>query len=341
MKMRKQLLKIFSLAIAVFTTIAVNAQVTSTFEALALSPNSYWNGSTTPSGATFTSGDAIFPNFYDPAFGGYWASGWAYSNMKDSTTAGFGNMYSARTAIGYASSANYAIGQQGSKINLAPAAIGGLVNGMYITNTTYAAISMRDGDAFARKFGDTTGTNSGLTVQGTYPDWFKLSITGYRLGSVITDTVHFYLADYRFAISLQDYIVTNWQWVDLTLLGNVDSLIFNLSSSDVGAFGMNTPAFFAIDDFKTASIAASISSIEKESLKTFPNPAEENVLIDLNNMNDNSAVISIFDIGGRLIESMNVNKSIIDLPVVNYKSGVYFISVKGENTMINAKFIKK
>lgn len=339
--MKKQLLKIFSIIIAACSSITLNAQVTATFEALTLSPDSYWNGSATPLGTTFASGDAIFPNFYDPAFGGYWASGWAYSNMKDSTTAGFGNMYSARTAIGAVASANYAIGQQGAILNLAPAAIGGVVNGVYVTNTTYAAIAMRDGDAFARKFGDTTGTGSGLPIQGTYPDWFKLSITGYRLGSIITDTVHFYLADYRFPISLQDYIVTNWQYVDLTSLGNVDSLMFGLSSSDVGMWGMNTPAFFAIDNLVTASLTTNIAFADNETLKMYPNPATNHLSIDLNEMNDNSAVISIFDIGGRLVQSMPVNRSMVNLQVADYESGVYFISVKGENTLINTKFIKK
>lgn len=338
--MKKLVLKIFSITIAVCSPIALNAQVTATFEALTLSPNSYWNGSATPLGTTFASGDAIFPNFYDPSFGGYWASGWAYSNMQDSTTAGYGNMYSARTAIGAVASANYAIGQQGAILNLAPAAIAGVVNGVYVTNTTYAAISMRDGDAFARKFGDTTGTGSGLP-QGTYPDWFKLSITGYRLGVVISDTVHFYLADYRSPVSLLDYIVTDWQYVDLTPLGNVDSLIFGLTSSDVGTWGMNTPAFFAIDNLVTASMTTAIASADNGSLKMYPNPATDQLSIDLNEMNDNSAVMSIFDIGGRLVHSLPVDKSMVNLQVVDFESGVYFISVKGENTMINTKFIKK
>ena len=58
----------------------------------------------------------------------------------------------------------------------------------------------------------------------------------------------FYLADYRFADNGLDYIVDDWSWVDLTSLGAVDKLQFGLSSTDNGFFGMNTPAYFAMDN---------------------------------------------------------------------------------------------
>ncbi|MBT3193431.1 MAG: DUF4465 domain-containing protein, partial [Verrucomicrobia bacterium] len=49
----------------------------------------------------------------------------------------------------------------------------------------------------------------------------------------------------------EDYIVGEWTWVDLTSFGPaVKSLHFSLSSSDNGAWGMNTPAYYAIDDLQ-------------------------------------------------------------------------------------------
>ena len=67
--------------------------------------------------------------------------------------------------------------------------------GISITNSTYAANSMRDGDAFAKKF-----TNADQ-------DYFKLHIYGHSSGS-ISDSVEFYLADFTHADSTLDYIVT-------------------------------------------------------------------------------------------------------------------------------------
>ncbi len=217
-----------------------NAQTVSDFENLTLSPNSFWDGSDLS--GSFASGNVNFHNTYNTGWG-IWDSGFAYSNMKDTTTSGYTNLYSARTAIGYSNSANYAVGQNNAKLHLTGAAAGKQINGFYATNSNYAYFSMKDGDSFAKKFGGVTGND---------PDWFKLSVTGYYNGTPIFDTVDFFLADFRSADNAQDYILKDWQWVNLTTLGNVDSLVFLLNSSDTGTYGMNTPPFFCIDNFTTA-----------------------------------------------------------------------------------------
>jgi len=90
-----------------------------------------------------------------------------------------------------------------------------------------------------KKFGGATGDD---------PDWFLLTITGKDSSDAVTGTVDFYLADYRFDDNSLDYIVDEWTWVDLTSLGGATKLEFDLDSSDVGTWGMNTPAYFAMDD---------------------------------------------------------------------------------------------
>ena len=44
------------------------------------------------------------------------------------------------------------------------------------------------------------------------------------------------------------FLIFSWTTVDLTPLGNARYLLFDLNSSDVGQFGMNTPAYFAMDN---------------------------------------------------------------------------------------------
>jgi len=208
-----------------------------TFDDLALPPASYWNGSDGTGG--FASGGLQFANIYTPAYGSW--EGWAYSNMSDTLTPGYGNQYSAITGGGCNGSSNYGVAYQGfagvPAVSFPSAAT---VQGAYFTNTTYAYLSMRDGDSFAKKFGGTSGND---------PDWFLLTITGKDSTGAVTGTKDFYLADYRFANNAQDYIANQWTWVDLTGLGgSVRSLQFSLNSSDVGPFGMNTPAYFAVDN---------------------------------------------------------------------------------------------
>ncbi len=236
----------FTLFIAAMAaTLAGNAQTLADFEALSLSKSDtfYVNYSNSGNDVGFDNGLAHFPCVYNTAWGGYWSSGFAYSNMTDSVTSGFTNSYSAKTAKGYNGTSQYLVANGSSNyVQLINGGKGGFAAGFYVTNATYTYNSMRDGDAFAKKFGGTTGNDQ---------DWLKLVVRGYNKGVHKLDSVEVYLADFRFADNSKDYILKSWQWVNLMPLGKVDSLDFSLSSSDMGPWGMNTPAFFCMDNFLT------------------------------------------------------------------------------------------
>ena len=334
--MTKQLQKACVLAATLFTSSATIAQTFSEFENLTLAPNSYWIGATSnptvSASSTFTSGNAIFPNTYNGSFGGYWESGWAYSNMKDSTTAGYMNQYSARTGVGYNGSTNYAIAQGGFiniVLRLNATAVGKQLDGVYVTNSTFAAISMRDGDQIGKKFGGTTGND---------PDWFKLKITKYLGGTLqANDTVVFYLADFRFANNTQDYIVKSWQYVNLKPLGNVDSLLFELTSSDVGSFGMNTPNYFCLDHFTTLNnVALGIeeSTSNNSAISIYPNPAKDFIYVN-SNMD-----ISLVEIRNQLGEVV-LQTSEKAIAIGSLASGLYSMSCYHEGVLVNTQKIIK
>jgi hypothetical protein len=131
-------------------------------------------------------------------------------------------------AVGFASPASGIIFNDGSAHT---------IPGVYVTNSTYAALSMMRGDDYAKKFGGADGTEE---------DWFKLTVEGFK-NNILSNTVEYLLADYSFNNPNDDYIIETWQWLPLDELGKVDSLSFQLSSSDVGEWGMNTPAYMNID----------------------------------------------------------------------------------------------
>ncbi|MEJ2700892.1 MAG: DUF4465 domain-containing protein [Sedimentisphaerales bacterium] len=191
-----------------------------TFDELALAPESYWNGADGTGG--FVSGGMHFGNNYDADWGSW--DGFSYSNITDTTTMGYVAQYNAVTGTGQGGSANYAVVYVGW---VAPPTVTletpGVVDGLYVTNSSYGYYSMLLGDAFAKKFGGASGDD---------PDWFLLTITGKDAGGAVAGSVDFYLADYRSADNGEDYIVDTWRYVDLTSLGSVKSLQFALSSSD-------------------------------------------------------------------------------------------------------------
>lgn len=203
------------------------------FDDFALDGSGVYNGSDLAGG--FTIDGKTFSNNYTEYFPGCCWDGFAVSNHGDTTTMGFGNQYSSITGGGYGGGGQFGmIYTDSANITLASAET---MQGTYLTNGTYPALSMQNGDGFAKQFGGVSGLDE---------DWFNITIEGLLAGGS-TGSVTFYLADYRSANPLDDYIVTDWTYVDLSSLGLVDELQFSFDSSDVGEFGLNTPTYAAID----------------------------------------------------------------------------------------------
>ncbi len=242
--MLKQLVFAVITFLGILLAEAAAGQIIADFEDLSLTTESFYNGSDGASG--FASAGIHFSNDYNSDFGSW--SGFAYSNMSDTTTVGFFNQYSGFVGSGAGGSANYGVAfisgfGPKAKITLPEPTT---VNRMSITNTTYAAISMLHGDEFAKKFGGATGND---------PDFLRLAIHGMDATGSQTGSVDFFLADFRFSDNAQDYIIDEWVDVDLTGLGaNVKWLEFEMETTDVGTFGANTPLYFALDNLAIQSV---------------------------------------------------------------------------------------
>ncbi|MCT4674301.1 MAG: DUF4465 domain-containing protein [Prolixibacteraceae bacterium] len=158
-----------------------------------------------------------------------------------------------------------------------------VIKGCYVTNNTYAVHSMENGDQFAKKFGGEDGTD---------PDWMLLTAEGLNEKDQVVGTTEFYLGDFRFEDPEKDYIVKDWQWFDLSSLGEVTAVRFKITSSDVGQYGMNTPAYFCLDnldqprlEFKGTTEEIRIEDDPKEiDLSSwFTDTEGDNITIDITN----------------------------------------------------------
>lgn len=204
------------------------------FEELSLEPESSWNGSDLSGG--FTSKYFEFYNVFDPDYS-YW-EGFAYTNETDNTTYDWENMYSSAAGGGALGSDNYAVIYNGGFYDAAGISIDRntapeIISGMYLSLNTYASLYMDDFDYY---------------VDGQH--WFKIIITAINYDLDFAPQKEIILADYRFN-SLQGYKFDEWQYIDLTWIGETDSLYFEFQSSDIGTWGINTPTYFCLDEINS------------------------------------------------------------------------------------------
>jgi autotransporter-associated beta strand protein len=218
------------------------AQTTVDFETPVLDPESYNQGADGQGG--FLCQGTFFSHYYDQNYFSW--DNWALSNKTDTTTPGFMNQYSAITGGGINGSPQYAVAYgvyaNNNQVSLNFAEPRSLQGG-YFTNTTYAYLAMANGYYGATKF------------SRLHDDYFKLTFTGVDLLGNATGSKDLYLADFRDPAlrtddpRTDDYILNDWNWVNLAGLGsNVKSLQISFASSDVGEWGINTPTYFAADN---------------------------------------------------------------------------------------------
>jgi len=313
------------LALLLFST-GVFAQYTEDFESFGVTDgNPLFQAD---NGYAFESGSLLFYNDYNEEWASW--SGFAISADTDIMTPGFGNQYSCIAGTGNEGSQSYAVSfaSPAASLAISPNENATMME-VAINNNTYAYLSMLDGDAFAKKFGGITGDD---------PDYFLLTIKGYEKGELLADTLNHYLADYRFEDNSQDYIQNEWVVLDIVnALGYVDSLSFHLSSTDVGQFGMNTPAYFCMDDLTRSPLGNTSEISTSVEIKIGPNPTQDFVTLTAQQPLE---AITLFDIQGNVRYRSEGDSSTQTIDLSAYASGIYTIFISYEGTDYIQQIVK-
>jgi hypothetical protein len=93
---------------------------------------------------------------------------------------------------------------------------------------------------------------------------------------------------------------------------------------------------FLFDDIKTAGVGVN-NVLANSDVKVYPNPAKENVSIETSK--GNNSVITILDLRGKTIETVNTSKTITVLNTNNLTSGIYLIQITNEFGNITKKLV--
>ena len=286
-----------------------------------------WNGS---NGQTqYSTPDSLFQAKlsmdigWDTSWGGYWKDQWAFSRKNVTTLepSDFSkHLYATKAGKGAEEEGEvYAIGTQNAYF-LNPDPINQNVDGFYITNTTFAYNSMAFGDNFAKKF------------NAADKDSFVLNIHLFLSGK-LQKTQQVILADFRSSDTTKHILLDTWQWVGL--MTTTDSIQFELQSSDVGDFGINTPLYFALD--KIAIIhTGSVNKIKALTLSLYPNPATEKIHIA-----EFAKVqkAEICDYRGMTLKELDLKEGQVDIS--SLPAGMYWVrALMNDGSMATTSFLK-
>lgn len=105
------------------------------------------------------------------------------------------------------------------------------------------------------------------------------------------------------------------------------------------AANTNGSVFWAVDNFTVSSATASVDSVDSNTFRVFPNPAND--MININSENHAIDNISIMDINGReVINSSfeNINHTKIDIS--NLTAGIYLLNITSGSSSVTQKLIK-
>ncbi len=210
---------------------------------------------------TWTSGGVDFNNRYVSDFASW--DGWSWSSVQDAVSPDFTNQYASVTGGGSTTAGavdpggTYAVAfDSGAYFNLPQAT---LLQSAQVTNTTYAAAVIAQGNQFSKAFGGNSGNDPDLFT-ATFTGYSDLNATGAAIGNV-----EVVLADYRFTNNAEDYILATWLNVDLTPLGAARSVGIQFASTDFSDFGgeifLNTPTYFALDNLTLVAVPEPTSAM--------------------------------------------------------------------------------
>lgn len=300
-----------------------------TFENLNLPADSFYNGADQWGG--FVSNGAFFPNSYNPKWNSW--NGFSYSSKVDTVTNHYTNQFAAITGEGVLGSSTFGVGygkKGGFEVSSDPA--GEELKGTYITNATLTALTIKNGGGFgAKQFGGPTGDD---------PDYFMIRFYGVKQNGTITDSIDFYLADYRDTDNTKDYVVKDWKYVDFTKLGKVNAIRYELFSTDINQYGMLTPQYICLDNINGDG-PVSIEKIKEASFNVFPNPVQHELVLFSDKVYQTGTKITVLDIQGRVVTQLKSATAAARINTTNWNNGLYIVRIQYDNRIETHRIIKE
>ncbi|GEM_PF-1186369 len=311
----------------VSVTSAQNELSVATFEDLGLEPGSYWFYNPEQPVGSFKSGSFTFNNSWSEWDGFIYWEAFAYSSMAlglddlSDYDAQYGNV----TGKGVDGSNTFAVVfyslYSPPVIRLDNPAV---ISGVYLTNDLYTYNSVINGDYFA---GDPF-------EQGDYLKVIFEEATIANGTKNVRPMVEFYLADYRSENPADHYIVTDWEWLDLSELGEVPAITLYFEGSRNNEYGLLTPAYLCMDNFGSDG-STNLPTIKEES-QSQVSVSDEQLIIQsaLSNYR-----VSVYAANGSLMYK-GIAQGDSNINIASWARGVYVVEISSPEGKEVKKIVK-
>lgn len=156
---------------------------------------------------------------------------------------------------GYADNSGYSLTEETLPFIEFHDGISRVIDHMYINTTTYLLKCCVSGN--------------GMTASIGADDWIKIVAKGYNANGEFVNSAEFYLcAGSSISADGKLTLVKEWTKWDLSSLGKVARVTFNMTGSSDNGYGFSQPAYFAYDDVavRRATTSANAGSSEFEVL---------------------------------------------------------------------------
>lgn len=85
------------------------------------------------------------------------------------------------------------------------------------------------------------------------------------------------------------------------------------------------------------------STDNQKQLKVYPNPARNNLSVEISNSNDSPLILNIYDISGKLLKSQEIknvtSKDVISIPINKLGEGIYVLKIQQSGETYYSKFV--
>ena len=128
--------------------------------------------------------------------------------------------------------------------------------------------------------------------------------------------------------------------MELSSLGEIDTLLFSIASSDVGDYGINTPTYFNIDNIYVAPNITQIETVNNsQSIKVYPNPTSDKLWIE--SPAAEKLNVRIYNLSGSLVYNNPDHFSSNAIALSEFSNGTYILKIGTELENNVVKIIKK